>query len=105
MYVDHLFTDIICSRQLFASFFRGFYNKIDLNNVSGVHYRKLGQNYTVKKKSHYPSNNINHGSPLFSSIKNIPCSDCNICYVGETKKQLQDRVKQHKADSETLNAL
>ena len=27
----------------------------------------------------------------------IPFSDCNICYVGETKKQLQDRVKQHKA--------
>ena len=30
-------------------------------------------------------------------IYEIPCSDCNVSYVGETKKQLQDRVKQHKA--------
>ena len=30
-------------------------------------------------------------------IYEIPCSDCNICYECETKKQLQDRVKQHKA--------
>ena len=29
-------------------------------------------------------------------IYEIPCSDCNICYVGATRKQLQDRVKQHK---------
>ena len=41
-------------------FVRGFYNKIHLDNVSGVHLRKLGQNYThtVQKMSHYPSNDL-----------------------------------------------
>ena len=31
-------------------------------------------------------------------IYEIPCSDHNICYVGETKKQLQDGLKQNKAE-------
>ena len=51
---------------LFADFIIKFYH----DNVSGVHFRKLGQNYTVQKISQYPSDNINPGSPLFSLIKN-----------------------------------
>ena len=30
-------------------------------------------------------------------IYDIPCSDCNVWYVGEIKQQLHNRVKQHKA--------
>ena len=30
-------------------------------------------------------------------VYKIECIDCNISYIGETKKQLKDRVKQHEA--------
>ena len=35
--------------------------------------------YTVQKMSHYPSNNINPGSPLFSSIINV----CSIILISQ----------------------
>jgi len=31
-------------------------------------------------------------------IYRIQCSDCEMCYVGETGKRLKERIKQHKAD-------
>ena len=34
-----------------------FFKRIYLDNICGVHLRKLGQNYTVQKMSHCPSNN------------------------------------------------
>ena len=31
-------------------------------------------------------------------IYRIQCSDCEMCYVGETGKKLRERIKQHKDD-------
>ena len=31
-------------------------------------------------------------------IYRIQCSDCEMCYVGETEKKLRERIKQHKDD-------
>ena len=38
-------------------------------------------------------------------IYRIQCSDCEMCYVGETGKKLRERIKQHKEQERDRNAI
>ena len=31
-----------------------------------------------------------------NTVYKIPCLDCNVVYVGETRKCVRDRIKEHK---------
>ena len=32
-------------------------------------------------------------------VYKIPCKDCNLCYIGETSKQVISRVEEHKENA------
>lgn len=55
-------------------------------------YRKLNQlnKYILTYKDHIPSLQTNN------VVYNISCTDCDAVYIGQTKKQLNTRVKEHK---------
>ena len=54
-YLVNFYFAVSCIHDI-TLFVRRFYNKIYLENVSDVYLQKLGQNCTVQKMSHYPSN-------------------------------------------------
>ncbi|EZA57529.1 hypothetical protein X777_02063 [Ooceraea biroi] len=31
-------------------------------------------------------------------VYRINCSDCNVCYIGQTKRHLEERIKEHRSD-------
>ena len=38
-----------------------------------------------------------------SGVYRIPCDDCSQCYIGETKRALTLRIKEHQANSSNQN--
>ncbi|XP_072380769.1 uncharacterized protein [Diabrotica undecimpunctata] len=60
--------------------------KIGVKNV-----RSVGKLFSKTKTPLNPLEKIN-------VVYNIPCMDCNLCYIGQTRRSLKGRLTSHKSD-------
>ncbi|XP_072380742.1 uncharacterized protein [Diabrotica undecimpunctata] len=60
--------------------------KIGVKNV-----RSVGKLFSKTKTPLKPLEKIN-------VVYNIPCMDCNLCYIGQTRRSLKGRLTSHKSD-------